>query len=296
MKILVTAATSQTGSLAARGLVREGYTVRCLVRGDEGLRYLPLADIEIARGDLERPETLRAALDGMDAVAHIAHIRFAPRLIAACEEGGIRRVVFFSSTRRYTKFDCLTARQVRENEAAIEASDLDYTILRPSMIYGSERDNNISRLVRYLRRHRLFPLIVGGKNLVQPVFVLDVVDALLETLKRSATIRAAYTLAGPEPLTYRAMVQTLANVLERSVCFVPVPLGPALLAAVVYGAVFRRPRLTSEQVRRFAEDRSFDISAARRDLGYTPTRFEDGIRRQIARDIDAVWATDTAGS
>jgi len=289
MKLLVTGATSQTGSLAVHALVRERHDVRCLLHSDKGKRFLPASGVEYARGDLENGESLRAALAGVEAVVQVAHIRFAPLLIAACAKTRIRRVIFFSSTRRFTKFDCPTKRMVENGEAAIEASALDYTILRPSMIYGSGRDNNISRLIAWLRRHRWFPLVGRGDNLVQPVFTLDVVGALIEALKRPATARTAYTLAGPEPMTYRRMIETIAGALGRRVTFIPLPQGPILLAVRAYQAAARRPRVTTETIQRFGEDRAFDISAARRDLGFNPISFEEGVRRQLAGEIDAVW-------
>jgi len=290
MRILVTGATSQTGSLAVRALAGEGHGARCLIRSDEGRRFLPRAGVEFVRGDLEQPETLVAALDGIEAVAQFAHIRFAPALMGACEKAGVRRVVFLSSTRRFTQFDSPSARQVRDGESAIEAGPLDYTILRPSMIYGSRRDNNISRLIAYLRRHRVFPLVGGGKNLVQPVFTLDVVAALLEALKRPATIRRSYTLAGPEALTYRRMIETIGEALGRRVTMPTVPLGPTLLAVRLYETVVRRPRVTSEQIQRLGEDKAFDIAPARQDVAFCPLAFPEGIRRQIAGEVDAMWA------
>jgi uncharacterized protein YbjT (DUF2867 family) len=288
MRILVTGASSQTGSLAVHRLADEGHEVRWLSRTGRGAEFMP-PSAEKCIGDLEVPESLREPLRGVDAVVQVAHIRFAQNLIEVCREAGVGRVVFFSSTRRYTKFDCESARQVREGEAAIEASGLDYTILRPSMIYGSRRDNNVSRLIAYLRRHRFFPLIGGGRNLVQPVFVLDVVEALVRALDRAAAVGAAYTLAGPEPLRYREMIATIARALGRPATFVPVPNAVALLAVRCYGAVVRRPCIVPDQIRRMAEDRAFDIAPARADLGFDPTAFDEGVRRQVAGEIDAVW-------
>jgi len=290
MRILVTGASSQTGSLAVRALVREGYAVRCLIRRETGRKFLPPADVDYVQGDLEQRESLSAALADVGAVAQIAHIRFAPLMIAACEKCNVRRVVFLSSTRRFTTFDCASARQVRQGEAAIEASALDWTILRPSMIYGSRRDNNISKLIDYLRRHRVFPLAGGGNNRVQPVFTLDVVQALLAALKRPASVRSAYTLAGPAPMTYREMIETIARELERPVTFVRVALWPTLLAVRCYEKLVRRPRVTSEQIERLAEDKAFDISPAQRDLGFSPTSFAEGVRRQIAGEVDRIWS------
>ena len=290
MKILVTGSSTQTGSLAVRALLREGYAVRCLVRGESGQRFLPNAGEQFVCGDLEDTASLLVALRGVEAVVNIADIRFAPAVIAACDRAGVRRAIFLSSTRRYTKFPSPSARKVCDGEAAIEAGPLDYTILRPSMIYGSARDNNVSRLIGHLRRRTIFPLVGGGRNLVQPVFVLDVVAALTESLQRPAAIRRAYTLAGPEPISYRRMVESIAVALGRTVKILPIPYGPALLAARLYGALVRHPRLTVEQVRRFGEDRSFDIAAARRDLNFAPIRFSQGIARQVAGEIDAAWA------
>lgn len=273
-----------------RALVRAGHRVRCLVRSESGRRFLPESGIEIVQGDLTRLGTVEQAMEGTEAVVHVAHIRFAPAIIRACERHNIRRAIFFSSTRRFTRFDCQSAREVRQGEQAIEAGSLDYTILRPSMMYGSSRDNNISRLIELVRRHRIIPLVGGGGNLVQPVFVLDVVEALLKTLERPEAIGSAYTLAGPEAMSYRHMIETIARVLQRKVFFVPVPLVAALLMARFYETFSRRPAFTSEQVRRMAEDRSFDINKARCELGFNPVPFEEGVRRQVAGEIDAVWS------
>lgn len=263
--------------------------MRCFVRTESNLRFLPSSGIEVARGNIEAPETLDAALKTVDVIAHIAHIRYAPIIIAACERAAVRRVLFFSSTRRYTKYDCLTARQVCEGEAAIERCALDYTILRPSMIYGSRRDNNISRLIRAIQKSPVFPLIGGGKNLVQPVHTRDVVGALQSAIKTPAAIRSAYTIAGPRPILYREMIKTIARALQRRVLLVPVPVWPMLLAAGAYGRLTSRPRVTTEQIRRMREDRAFDISAAQADLDFRPIDFDEGVALQIKGDVDKIW-------
>jgi nucleoside-diphosphate-sugar epimerase len=94
-------------------------------------------------------------------------------------------------------------------------------------------------------------------------------------------------------MTYRGMIETIAEALGRRVMFVRLPLWPVLQAVRCYQAVARRPRVTTETIQRFGEDRAFDISAAQRDLGFAPIPFEQGIRRQIAGEIDAVWAEAT---
>lgn len=279
--ILVTGATSHTGSRLVQRLVGLNHRVRCLVHNPRHAENLPLGRVEIAQGDIQNEEQVRSALKDVKILINIAHIRFAPGIIPLCHDMGVRRAIFMSSTRRYTKYPCETSRQVIESEEAIRRGGLDYTILRPSMIYGGAQDNNMTKLVDQITRHKIFPLFGDGSNLIQPVFVWDLVDALLFCAAHSETAGKEYILAGPEPMTYRRAVEIIAAALGRKVIFIPVPLPLCLLAAGIYEKISKKPRVTAEQVRRFGEDKAFDISAARREIGFSPRSFEEGIRFKI---------------
>jgi uncharacterized protein YbjT (DUF2867 family) len=283
--ILVTGATGHTGSYLVRRLVESGRQVRCLVRtpGHDG--YLPQNGEEIVRGDFSSPETIRASLDHADALVNVAHIRFAHALIPLCKETGVRRALFMSSTRRYTRYPCTSATEVIEGEEAVRKSGLDYTILRPSMIYGGPRDNNMTKLVSQLRSRRIFPLFGNGKNLIQPVFVLDLVDALIHCLEHPDTIGREYILAGPLPMTYRQCLDIIARQLNKKPLFIPVPLGLCVFAARLYEKMTNKPRVTAEQVQRFGEDKAFDIEPAKREIGFAPRSFEEGIRMKLAGEV-----------
>jgi nucleoside-diphosphate-sugar epimerase len=279
--ILVTGATSHTGSRLVQRLVGLNYQVRCLVHNPRHAGNLPLEKVEIAQGDIQNEEQVIAALKDVDILVNIAHIKFAPALLPLCRKTGVRRALFMSSTRRYTKFPCETSRQVIDSEEAIRHGGLDYTILRPSMIYGGPQDNNITKLVDQIKRHKFFPLFGDGSNLIQPVFVWDLVDALLYCVAHPETAGREYTIAGPEPITYRQIVEIIAGALGRKIIFVPVPLPLCLFMAGIYEKIASKPRVTSEQVRRFGEDKAFDIGAARREIGFSPRSFEEGIRLKI---------------
>ena len=68
-----------------------------------------------------------------------------------------------------------------------------------------------------------------------------------------------------------------------------------LWAARLYETIAPHPRITSEMIRRFGEDKAFDIADARRDLDFAPIELREGLRRQLAGEIDAVWAEPPAG-
>jgi len=283
--ILVTGATGHTGSYLVRRLVESGRQVRCLVRTPEHDRYLPQSGVEIVRGDFDRPETIRASLDHADVLVNVAHIRFAHALIPLCKMAGVRRALFMSSTRRYTRYPCRSATEVIEGEEAVRKSGLDYTILRPSMIYGGPRDNNMTKLVAQVKTRRIFPLFGNGKNLIQPVFVLDLVEAMIHCLEHPDTIGREYILAGPEPMSYRQCLDIIATQLNKKPLFIPVPLSLCMFAAKMYEKTTKKPRITAEQVQRFGEDKAFDIEPAKREIGFTPRSFEEGIRMKLAGEV-----------
>jgi len=195
-------------------------------------------------------------------------------------------LICMSSTRRFTKFPEETARRVIEGESTIEASALNYTILRPAMIYGYARDNNLEKLANWLRKRRFMPLIRGGKNLVQPIFVDDLVDALVRALNRpSETSRKTLTVAGPEPITWKEMVDTLARALHRRMIWIPIPYSFLYLAAAIAERLPGRPLATRDQVRRLLEDKTFDTQEAVDALGdWQPRKFDEGIQAKTRFD------------
>ena len=275
-------ATGHTGSRVAARLLQDGFSLRCLVHTPARAAHIPRDPrVELVTGDVSQPAAWQDRLAGCAAVIHMAHIGLVAHTAAACAAVGVRRLVATSSTRRFTRFPEETAARVIAGEAALESTDLDYTIIRPSMIFGGDRDNNLERVARWLRRTRFMPLLAGGSNLVQPIFVLDLVEAIVRALQSPAAIRRALTVAGPQPLTQRAMLETLGHALGRPPIWIPVPYA-ALHAAAALLAFLPKPPLTPPQVRRMLEDKTFDIREAQQALNnWTPRPFEEAIALKV---------------
>ncbi|MBN1517774.1 NAD(P)H-binding protein [Candidatus Sumerlaeota bacterium] len=280
--VFLTGATSHTGSHLLRIMLGRGMTVKCLIRSPEKIPLLPKGDYEIVPGDAMRPETFVSALTGCRAMLNIAHIRLAAHFVEACRQAQVRRIVSISSTRRYTKFPDIISQRVIDGENAIRESDLDYTIIRASMIYGSARDNNMHNLLMRLRRWPVFPLPGGGKTHIQPVFVEDLCQALLAALERDATRGKEYNICGPEPLALREAIEILIRQDRLKTRLLPAPTAPALFLAQIIDALRRAgPAGLAPKIRRLQEDKTYDISDAQRDLGFNPRSFEDGVRRKL---------------
>lgn len=286
MRVLVTGGSGFTGRHTLRRLEANGDEVYAVVRSAAAAATVTAAGAMPVFGDLDDPASIDAAFtaEPVDALLNIASLGFghAPALVAAAEGAGIRRAVFVSTTAVTTTLNAGSKRVRLAAEHTITTSGLDWTILRPTMIYGAAGDRNLARLLRVLRRVPIFPLPAGGRRLQQPVHVEDLAAALSAAVRTDAAIVRTYDIAGPEALTFRQLVAEAATAVGRRPLFVNVPLRPAIAVLRGYERVSRRPRIKAEQLERLAEDKAFSIAEANRDLGYAPRSFRDGIRAEAA--------------
>jgi len=285
-RVLVTGGSGFLGGHVVPLLVSRGDDVVALARRARAADRLEEMGAGPVYGDLDDPLTVDQAFadSGATALVNLASLGFGhgPTIVAAAEEAGIQRAVFISTTAIFTTLNARSKEMRRGAEAVIEASSLDWTIIRPTMIYGTPTDRNMARLLRLLRRTPFVLVPGGGHRLQQPVHVGDLAQAVVAALDAPAAIGHAYDVAGPEPLTLRQLIDQAAQALERTARPVPVPLGPVVAAARLYERVAPRPRLKAEQLERLAEDKAFDISAARQDLAFEPRPFAEGIGQEAA--------------
>jgi uncharacterized protein YbjT (DUF2867 family) len=283
MKLFLTGATGFTGSRVVPLLLERGHSLRCLHRPTSKRTGLDDPLIEWEAGDLAQPEALVESMRGCDVLVNLASLGFghAPGLVAAAQSAGISRAVFISTTAIFTQLNARSKSVRREAEETIQSSRLDYTILRPTMIYGSSRDRNIWRLIRWLKTWPIIPILGSGDYLQQPIYVDDVALAVAGCLPESRTSRHAYNIAGKHALTYNQIIDTITAQLGRRVWKLHLPAEPAV--AVLRG--LERVRLPlpvkSEQVLRLNENKDFSYQDAQTDFGFAPRDFSEGIRLEL---------------
>lgn len=285
MKVFVVGGSGFVGRRVVSRLVAAGEEVVASARSETAASKIASAGGHAVDGDLEEHGSVEAALQEAQPDALVSSVSlamgFGPSLVSAAERAGVRRAVFVSTTSIYTKLDSASKPVRLAAEDAIRSSTLDWTILRPTMIYGASDDRNIARLLRFMQRSPVMPLPGGGKGLQQPVHVDDVADAIVAALKTDAAIGKAYEIAGPEAMPFKALLQACATALGRKVRFIPAPLRPLITAARIGERSSRFP-LRAEQFERLAEDKAFDITDARTDLGFSPRSFADGVGAEAA--------------
>jgi nucleoside-diphosphate-sugar epimerase len=281
--ILVTGATGYTGRFLIQKLLDQGRTVRLLVRASSDLSGIDAGAIEtgviqIVTGDLEQAGNSAAAFAGVRTVLHLAGMEHA-RALCDQLEGEVERVVVTSSLRRFSRIPSATVDKVVRGEQELIESGVPNTILRPSMIFGPGNDRNISRLAAQLRRSRFVPIFGNGRHLMQPVFVGDLVAAIVACLEEPATSGRAYAIAGADPLSYDELIDVVGTAVGCAPVKIHLPCWPALTAIWCADRLGLRLPVSSEQVHRLQEDKAFSIEAARADFGYSPLGFSEAIKQ-----------------
>jgi uncharacterized protein YbjT (DUF2867 family) len=284
MRLLVTGGSGFLGGYVLREAASHGHETVALARSAAAARAVAGHGAQPVTGDLDAAAALAGvfAAARCDALVNLASLGFGhgPAIVAAARQAGIRRAIFVSSTAVTTTLAAPTKRVRLAAEQCIRDSGLDWTILRPTMIYGAPGDRNLSRLLALLARAPMLPVPGGGRHLQQPVQVADVADAVLAAAERPGTAGCCYDVAGPEPLTFAELLRISACAVASRTRFVPVPLTPLVAMARGYERLSQHPKISAEQLRRLAEDKAFVIEDAERDLGYAPRPFRAGIRAE----------------
>jgi nucleoside-diphosphate-sugar epimerase len=219
-----------------------------------------------------------------DVLIHTAPIWLLPARLYRFANGGVKRVIAFSSTSIVGKRDTTSAAEQAVVQGLVTAEDrlrriaedvgIQLTLLRPTMIYGMGFDGNISRMARTIRKLGFLPIYNPANGLRQPVQARDLAEAALTVWQNPKTFGKTYNLAGNEVLTYRQMVERLFVHLGMKPRLVSLPFLPQFLDFLIACLPFAH--INGDVARRMNRDLAFDNGPAREDFGYSPHGFLEG--------------------
>jgi uncharacterized protein YbjT (DUF2867 family) len=272
VKVHVTGASGFTGGFVVRELISRGHEVSALARSEQAAATVAALGASPVRADLDDPSSLPEAFaaNGSDHLINVASLGFghADAIITAAQRAAVRRAVFVSTTALYTRLPAPSKRVRGAAEQRIRGSGLAWTIIRPTMIYGTPADRNIARLLQVLRRSPILPVPGGGNRLQQPVHVEDLAEAIVSAAERPGAVGQAIDVPGPEPITFAELLETAGRAVGRHPRLVSVPLRPTVSALRIYERSVKHPRIKAEQLERLSEDKAFDVGPAATILGY----------------------------
>jgi len=285
-ELLVVGATGHSAKFFFDRLVKENYhkKIKCLVRRHSQINHLNHhnLDLEFIYVDFDEVDSLMDAMKGVKLILNIAGIRVSEKIVKAGTQAGVNWFICVHTTGRYSKFKRASA-EYKEIEDSLLQEFSNLTILRPTMIYGSSRDRNMFKLIKYLHKHKFFPVFGQGNNLMSPVNAKDLGYAYYDVIKnRAATFGNQYNLSGKDEIKYISILEETALALEKKVWFVRLPIWACIIIVYLINLIFRsRSPVSIEQVLRMKEDKVFSWKEAHSDFGYSPMSFRDGIRIEV---------------
>ena len=193
--VLLIGATGFLGPVVLKKLLEKNYRVSCLVRkSGSGTNLSEIArpagkDIEFITGTLESINSITAVLKRASSVIYmidLKHTHLLETFLKTAIRTGPKRVIFISSTTVLIPLDSTVKDQKINSENLIKKSGLDYTILRPSMIYGSKNDTNFSKMIKFIKKKGFFITFGSGDNLIQPIYIEDVAKSVSSIIYNKA--------------------------------------------------------------------------------------------------------------
>ena len=291
-KVLLTGASGFVGSHVLPALLDAGHQVVALCRSEKvGARVQARIErgvdrLQVRVGDIKNVDSVAAAATGCDAIVHLVAI---PRdwsggrdldrvnhlgtanVVAAAQRAGVRRFVHLGALGVEERAGLNYASSKARGERVVRESGLDYTIIKPSLIWG-ERDgffNIVAALVRIPAP--VVPVPGNGKSRFQPVWAGDVARAIVTVLADAkGSIGRSYELGGPRYWTYAEITREVARALNKRRLIIPMPVPLIGLVAGVWEAIRLPFPVATDQLRQLALDNIGALDAVERELGFVP--------------------------
>lgn len=283
--IIITGATGFLGEHILPKITKQtNEKIRCFVRGTSNLSvFEKYPQIELVFGDFEDPSSLENALEGGNTLINIASIGFGhgPKIVEMCEKNNIQRAIFVSTTAIFTNLNAQTKSIRKKAEDQIKNSNIDWNILRPTMIYGTQKDRNMCRLIKVIKKTPIFPVFGNGTYLQQPIHVDDLAQAIVDVYLNENLRNQEYNLGGKNPLSYNKIITLTAKALGKKVIKLHIPFQLSRLVFKLYEKTSKNPKLKEEQILRLNEDKAFSNEKAIKEFNFKTRTFHQGINDEV---------------
>lgn len=298
MKVSIIGGTGFVGSYLIEALLTAGHTPCVLVRPGSEYKLVQAERCETVPGDIADATALENCLQGTDAVIYLIGIlrefpaqgityeetqfRGVERTVAAAQKQGVKQFILMSANgvkAGGTKYQDTKFRA----EQCVQASGLDWTIFRPSVIFGDPRGKMefCTQLNKELVQPPIpAPLFFGGLNIMQagqfqmaPVHVQDVANAFAAAVDNTAANQRVFPLCGPDSPSWKDILQTIAQAAGgKGKLMLPAPADAIKLVASVLDGQSWFP-ITRDQITMLLEGNTCADHSAWEVFGIQPQRF-----------------------
>lgn len=292
MKVFVTGATGFVGREVVRQLIAAGHAVRALVRKGSEDKLATRENIEVHLGDVTDSASLVGALAGCDAVIHLVgiirefpgrgvtfkrmHVEATKNILEATEKEGIKRYLHMSSNGTREQSNIGYHRTKWQAETLVRETSLDWTIFRPSLIFGAGSEF-IKMLTDLIRRIPVVPVIGDGQYRMQPVALQEVASSFVKALDMPQTVGKTYHQGGGESYSYDEILDLTSLAMGKgkaSKIHQPLFMIKPVIKVMQRSEHFP---ITSDQLTMLLEGNVCDNGEWQKDFGIKPLAYANGI-------------------
>ncbi len=294
MKIFLTGATGFVGHEILKQLLAAGHSVRCLVRPGSEKKLPQGLGIEIHQGDATDPASLNGALNGCEAAIHLVgiireypsrgitfqklHVEATRNVVEAVKAQGVRRYLHMSANGTRPNAASPYHQTKWQAEEAVRASGLDWTIFRPSVIFGVGGEF-VTMLADLMRKLPVIPVFGDGAYRMSPVAVENVAEGFVAALKLSETIGQTYHCGGPTSYRYLELLDLFGKALGKErVRKIHQPVGLIKPIVSLLESIPAFP-ITSSQLTMLLEGNECDPRPWSETFDIKLVSFEDGLKK-----------------
>jgi nucleoside-diphosphate-sugar epimerase len=315
MRIMVTGGTGFTGAALVARLLRDGHSVSVLdTKPGLALEQLEAQGADVTLGSVTDREAVARSMQGAHVVMHVAaafretgapdalykevNVGGTRIVVEECRKAGVQKLIYCSTQGVHGNIDnppgdenspiapedyYQQTKYEGEGEVRAHAGDLEYTILRPTAIYGPGDPERFYMIFRRVAKGR-FVMFGSGRTFYHPVYIDNLVDAFVLAMKPGIGSSEVYIIADEEYFPINELVKRVGKALNVNVSVPHLPILPLMVVGHVCERVCKpfgiNPPIFPRRVDWFRQVRAFKIDKAKRDLGYVPrVGIDEGLRR-----------------
>ncbi|MBU3907278.1 MAG: NAD-dependent epimerase/dehydratase family protein [Nanoarchaeota archaeon] len=289
LNILITGGTGFVGSNLVNLLRhKEGYSINVLsqqsISSKDGfVSNNILEEDQIIIGDLLNYNDAEKATNNIDIVIHLAYSKnypenlvMAENLINACRKNKVKKIILLSSMSAKRSHPDEYGKNKLEIENMIKKSGINYTILRPSIIYG-KGGKSFDFMIELINKVPFFtPIIGSGKYWIMPVHKDDVIKAVEKTINNKITDKKEYDLPGRDKIYFVDLINLLKKEKRIGKINIHIPIMFCKVISMILPKV-----LSKENIRNLTESSLADMCLAEKDLDYKPISLKEGLKNGI---------------
>lgn len=269
-----------------------GDGINLISRDLNKLEEFKLAEINVSKfsGDLTDKQQNKEFCSGCDTLVHIAGIHWSLPLVKTAVECGIKRLILVHTTGIYSKYKAASEEYINIDSEIYEIAkknNIALTILRPTMIYGDIKDNNVIVFIKMVDKFRIIPTVNGAHYELQPVHCADLGKAYFDVLiSPEKCNNRDFVLSGGKPIELKEMFNEIAKNLNVKRSFISCPFFIAYAGAWIIFIFTFGKKDYREKVQRLVEPRVYSHDEAKQIFGYNPRTFQEGIVNEVKQYIE----------